>query len=221
MRKRDTYWSLFHTPEKRQINDLRTDHVEAIFEAIPKKDQKDWVIWREGFRTWKPLTDFPQLIQSLRHASATTPDAHKPPAPPGGSSSSNDATRVAMDSNPSIGIPRAKFEAPAETIAFEFADDNVLDERDTRFPKKWEVRVHAGEKTYVAHTIDVSLHGMYLKEMLPLDLPDYVNVEIRTPHNTFGVICTPVRSQVEKGISRLKIEVNEQMHAYHAAVLQK
>lgn len=70
MRKREHYWSLFHQVEKRQLDDLRTDQVEAIFEALPLPDHKDWLVWREGFRSWKQLSHFPDLLMSLRQASA-------------------------------------------------------------------------------------------------------------------------------------------------------
>ena len=80
MRRRDYYWSLYYAPEKRQLNDLRTDQVEAIFEAIPERHKNDWAIWREGFQSWKPLLDFPILLVSLRRV-ARPADAPAP-APP-------------------------------------------------------------------------------------------------------------------------------------------
>ena len=105
MRRRDTYWSLFHTPEKRQINDLRTDHVEAIFEALPTMHHKDWVIWREGFRSWKPFSDFPQLITSLRQLAG--PESEKPAPPP----------KEVVEQNQAI----RKFDDKIETVSLEFA----------------------------------------------------------------------------------------------------
>lgn len=80
MRRRDYYWSLFHTTEKNQVDNLRTDQVEAVFAAIPKSMRKEWWIWRDGFEAWKPFDDFPQLLVSLRKADDRIIEV--PPPPP-------------------------------------------------------------------------------------------------------------------------------------------
>lgn len=204
MRRRDTYWSLFHTPEKRQINDLRTDHVEAVFEAIPTKDHKDWVIWREGFRSWKPFADFPQLLTSLRQIA---PAESEKPAPP---------------SKAEVSEPRIrKIDEKIETVALEFESDSELGERDTRYPKNWDLSILVGNHRIAAKTVNVSLHGMQLAEPLTQSLPRYFTVEIRGAGHTFSVVCSAVRAFDMQPTSRLKIEVNDQMHAYTAAVLAK
>jgi hypothetical protein len=53
MRRRDYFWSLYHVPRKKQMDDLRTDQVEAIFEALPEPDRKHWRVWRESFQAWR------------------------------------------------------------------------------------------------------------------------------------------------------------------------
>lgn len=204
MRRRDTYWSLFHTPEKRQINDLRTDHVEAIFEALPVNDHKDWAIWREGFRTWKPFADFPQLLLSLRNLS---PSPSENPAPP---KQQAPETRV------------RKINDPIETIALEIADETDMGERDRRYPKKWDLAICVpGQPVIHAKTLDVSLHGMQLTEPVTASLPRYFTVEINGAGRTFSVVCSAVRAFDMQPTSRLKIEVNDQMPAYTAAVLSE
>ena len=66
MRRRDFYWSLYDNAEKNQIDNLRTDQVEAVYAALPKNLRAHWWIWRDGFEKWKPFSDFSQLIISLR-----------------------------------------------------------------------------------------------------------------------------------------------------------
>jgi hypothetical protein len=78
MRRRDYYWNLYRLSDKKQIADLRTDYVEVIFEVLTDTQQKDWVIWREGLRSWKPLSEFSRLLVELRKAPA--PQGIKPPA---------------------------------------------------------------------------------------------------------------------------------------------
>lgn len=204
MRRRDTYWSLFHTPEKRQINDLRTEHVEAVFECVPTKDHKDWVIWREGFRSWKPFSDFPQLITSLRQLE---PASAEKPAPP---------TKAEVN-EPKI----RKIDEQIDTVAFEFVPEGEKPEREERFAKTWELSILVGNHRIAAKTVNVSLHGMQLAEPLTQSLPRYFTVEVRGAGPTFSVVCSAIRAFDMQPTSRLKIEVTDENKAYPKAVLAK
>jgi hypothetical protein len=79
MRRRDFYWSLYHLDEKNQMDDLKTDQVEAIFAALPKSMHPNWLIWKEGFDSWKSFDDFPSLLMSLR--SHPVAEVDRPPEP--------------------------------------------------------------------------------------------------------------------------------------------
>ena len=81
MRRRDYYWSLFDESEKKQIDNLRTEQVEAVFAALPERLVGTWWIWRDGFENWKPYADFPQLLVSLRKVEDQT-GIQLPPPPP-------------------------------------------------------------------------------------------------------------------------------------------
>jgi hypothetical protein len=84
---------LFHKTEKRQIDDLKTDAIEVINDVIPAKDRADWLVWREGFATWKPLEDFPNLLASLRKGGMMNAPSQPAPAP----AQRDVATRLAGD----------------------------------------------------------------------------------------------------------------------------
>jgi hypothetical protein len=116
VRRRDYYWSLYHGPEKRQLNDLRTDQVEAIFEAIPDKNKTDWAIWREGFQSWKPLIDFPALLVSLRRV-ARLADEAPIPAPPSGSRSGITKLDPVEEAKAAPQAEKSKTEKPASKSA--------------------------------------------------------------------------------------------------------
>ncbi len=79
MRRREYYWSLFHRPAKNQLDDLRTDQIEAVYAAVPKSRHGEYLIWKEGFASWKPFGDFPEILISLR----TAPQKHEPAPVPG------------------------------------------------------------------------------------------------------------------------------------------
>jgi|GEM_PF-2878767 len=73
LRRREYYWSLFHRPAKNQLDDLRTDQIEAVYAAVPKNRHSEYLVWKEGFTNWKPLIEFPDILISLR----TAPQKHE------------------------------------------------------------------------------------------------------------------------------------------------
>jgi hypothetical protein len=192
--------------EKRQLDDLRTENVEAIFEAIPKKDQKEWVIWKEGFRSWKPFTDFPQLLIGLRAGAAAEAPPPQIPLPP----------------KDPVSEIKAPFTAENLTVGSLAIDDGTaLGERDTRFPKRWDVKIFGESKVYANQTVNVSMHGMQLRDPAPAGLTNYFNVEIKAGEMKIPVMCSIIMDEKGKPTLRLKIEGNEYPNALQTALLQK
>ena len=239
MRRREFYWSLFHTPEKNQLDGLRTDQVEAVFAAIPKAMRGEWLIWRDGFDAWKPFEDFPQLLIRLRQVDAKLVEA--PPAPPQ-LGSAKAATSVAASVAASVAkktkektksgltltgtrAPKgaaqtqAHAHVPARDQDFEmkepFADltfmptANAEDRNNFRFEKVFDVKITMSDKVHMNKTVNISLKGMQLKNPLPKGLPRYINVEIIFKDKVIPVVCTEVRGETTSGSTRLKIEVND------------
>jgi hypothetical protein len=91
MRRRDFYWSLYHLRERRQLDDLKTEQIEAIYAALSKSAHQEYLIWKDGFENWKPLGDFEQILVSLRRQGPEP--AAKPPSP-----NAND-----LDTDPAVG----------------------------------------------------------------------------------------------------------------------
>lgn len=260
MRRRDYYWSLFQKSEKRQLDDLRTEYVEVAFEVLSKAHHDDWLVWREGFRSWKPLADFPALVTSLREGNV---GFVAQPAPPlgaaagsgagegvaaGAAQSSNAAANakvvkggaaaasgVGSSSSDTSGTdPNATLVAEKKTSVmtrlqrasggnveadFAISDESATDDRDVRYPKKWEVRIVAGGKAVVNYTVDVSVKGMALRDPLPRGLPNYFNVEIKTLDAILPVICSEVKTPDGAASKRLRIEVNQNPGALQQALL--
>lgn len=239
MRRRDIYWSLFHKPEKRQIDDLRTDDIEIIHEILPKTDHVQWLVWREGFNAWKPLADFPELIVSLRQANQMK--APSIPAPPPvapraerAESRSDRPERSEPRAEPRVSVqqPRAAevtTDIRKETIAattvqdrlqrqssldseveFEIADDTALGDRDARYARSWEFRILTSGKPILNKTVDISTRGMALLEALPKNLPKYFNVELHVHGVVIPLVCSELPPKPGKPSNRVKIEVNHQ-----------
>ena len=219
MRRREHYWSLYHQPEKRQLDDMRTDYVEAVFEALPVSTHGDWLVWREGFRSWKPLSDFPALLIGLRvqPTGKALPSANV--AAPSVPEATTSATISARTSVTAAKVP--VFDAGSSDGGLSLAEETDLNDRDTRFQKKWDLRIHNGNQVLLNQTVDVSVKGMQLRDPLPATLPNYFNVEISIGESAIPVVCSVMKTHDKAGSRKLRIEVNDYAHALQAALLRQ
>jgi hypothetical protein len=236
MRRREYYWSLFHTTEQNQLSDLRTDQVEAIYSAIPRKQRREWLVWRESFQGWKPFEDFPELLRALRNVR----DPIAAPKPPsiasrgtGTGSSSRTGTGIGSGSGSSSGtksrvrkgsvidIPTtvttmAAIEGEIEGLTI--GGTSVDSRTSMRFNKKFEVKIMDGKRVFKTATVNISLKGMQVKDPLPRDLPQIFNVEIKTIQGIVPVVCSEVKTKDGSRSTRLRIEVNDFVHLLQSAL---
>jgi hypothetical protein len=248
VRRREFFWSLYHTPEKNQVDDLRTDQVEAVYACLPARHREQWLIWRDGFQNWKPFAHFPQLLVSLRKVDARVPESA--PAPPTeeemiDAAEMGDAVQnVSEDTVRSPlgigGVAQAKSSPrlpPSSGDPYEskkivenpsglFAPDLSLaptavgeDRGNNRFDKAVDVRIIAGDKTYTNQTVNISLKGMQFRTPLPKDLPRYFNVEIRYKGKIIPLVCAEVKNKDGSPANRARIEVNDYASALLAFLL--
>ncbi len=216
MRRRDVYWSLFHKNEKRQVDDLRTDAIEVVYEVIPLKDRADWLVWREGFRNWKPLDEFPQLILSLREAGQMNAPSIPAPAPAPIQKTEVFETRVATTVQDRL----ARQGSLNDSVELGIVDDSDLADRDNRYVKKWELRILTGGKPVINQTVDISNRGMNLRDPVPKGLARYFNVELVVADLSIPLMCSEIKSADGTPSKRIRIEVNHQPIALQTALLQ-
>ena len=105
MRRREYYWSLYHEPEQNQLDSLRTDQVEAIYQALPTKLRSEFLIWRDGMPGWVSFSDFPNLILALR-SSSEAPIAAPPPVRGKTEVNYERAKSVSLDPNKTLVIAK-------------------------------------------------------------------------------------------------------------------
>lgn len=227
MRRREYYWSLFDSSVKNQIDNLRTDQVEAVFAAIPKNQHSHWMIWRDGLDGWKPFSDFPQLLVSLRKSESLVTETPPPPLAKPIKEKTNTGVREGTKSGtksggktgtksgktkPGVKIPQIDqdFEMSQGDFELTLMPQAMIEDRNNfRFTKNFEVRIIAGEKSFENTTTDISLKGMQLKSPLPKGLPRYFNVEIKSGKRSVPVVCSEVKAMDGGPSMRLKIEVND------------
>lgn len=197
MRRRDFYWSLFHRNTNNQLNDLRTSQVEAIYAAIPEKDRPQWVIWKEGFKAWKPFTEFPVLLRDLR----TTKPSESPQPPP---------------------IPKQKIELSEREIEDEIAKELSIklekrgyardeNRKTNRFTGIFKVRIKIGENIFETNTRNISMVGMLLAKPLPKWVPKYFTVELISDEGKspkIDLLCSKLQNGAGEN-DRIRIESND------------
>ena len=247
MRRREYYWSLYHLTDKKRLDDLKTDQVEAIFEAISPEQHREWVVWKEGFDTWKSFEDFPSLIVSLRRQPVTT--LPKPPEPNRADElikvPRDDETRLISDPHEftasrkgGLFEPRSKiieighagpmsrvntidpsrFNDPTVSLSLDDVDDD--DGRlSTRYQRRFELRIVTAHSSFKFWTLDLSLTGIRIEGALPHGLPKYFNVEIRTGDNIVPLVCSVFRENGNATSDRLKIEINDQVKVLQTLLL--
>jgi len=189
-------------PEKKLVNNLRTDQVEVVIEVLSKAQMAEWFVWREGLPSWAPLTEFSLLAQAaLTSASvASTPPIpvqapKKPLTPP---------ARVYEESLPNLSL----------------INEGMNEDRDhSRFIKVADIRIVSNDRIYSNKTVDISLKGMQVKEPLPSGLPHFFSVELKLNGRAITVICSEVKNADGSPSTRLKIEKNEHVQLLRTSLL--
>ena len=107
-----------------------------------------------------------------------------------------------------------------ETVSFEISQEGEQDDRSPRFPKRWDLRLVAGDRSVSAQTVNVSQNGMQLKSPVPADFPKYFTVQFAADGHQFKLVCSAIKDRNGVPTARIKIEVNDQLHAYNTVVIQ-
>jgi hypothetical protein len=214
---------------KNQLDGLRTDQVEAVFEALPRELKKNWYIWKEGFDDWKPFEDFPDILVSLRNIKDQ--NWVTPPLPPGESPAKIQKPQVGLGDKTYVkpkaslekssqkskqpngellGSEKLLLEDDGQAVNLSLMKKGLSEDRgNMRFQRSIEVRIILGDKIFKNVTTDISLKGMQLLNPLPQKLPRYFNVEIGMGERVIPVVCSEVHSADGKFSNRLRIESNE------------
>jgi hypothetical protein len=193
MRRREYFWSLFHVPRKKQMDDLRTDQVEAIYEALPDSDRKQWRVWRESFQSWKELTEFPLFIEQLRKGQP--PPVEVPPAP---------VEKISQ-------FDERKPDKSDKTVELELERTRVQKEQTgpSRYVNKVAVKVKLDNQILQTTTTNISMKGLELAIPLPKKVPRYFQVDLTLHKKTIPILCSAVAEEEREVTRTLRIEANE------------
>lgn len=59
-------WSLFRLSDRKQFDNLERGTVDFFFRALSDIARADWLMWREGFTGWRPLSELPEILKHLQ-----------------------------------------------------------------------------------------------------------------------------------------------------------
>src|SRR5690349_4980258 len=137
MKPHEVSWSFRHRTRRQQVTGLTFTQAKFVTELIAE-NHKEWMVWHEGMNEWEGLSDFRELF------AAQTVSVVSPPLPP----------------------KKAKIDDPREfTVTSQPAVDKRL---SRRFLKEFKVNI-VGPRgiAFNTKTVNVSGHGMLLKDMVP------------------------------------------------------
>lgn len=77
MNHNDDGWSLFRLSDRKQMDGVSLSKVEFLFESLPESLHADWLMWRDGFSGWRPLSELSQILTHLQKK----PDEQPGPPP--------------------------------------------------------------------------------------------------------------------------------------------
>lgn len=199
MRRREFYWSLYHRSEKNLLTDLRTDQLEAIWAALPEALRSQYLIWKDGLKNWKPFTEFPILIEDLRHSTQT--NTISPPQPPPDESKIDEIeTAIIRQLESELAQPPAPDRARLSMNEHRQAD---------RVHSNLRVRVAIAGKEFTTRTVNISMLGMQLRDRLPSWVPKYFAIELHYESAVIPLFCSRIKSEDGSADTRIKIESND------------
>jgi hypothetical protein len=224
MRRRDHYWSLYHLDESKQLDELRTDQVEAVFSAIPVKDQGRWLIWKDGLVSWKPFSEFPDLVRELRKVASEATISRAPAAPDKtGEEIERERDRTVVKELKELETP---FElearrAPGRGSTPSRGSSSGRRDRSRRYMGRFKVEVASPLGRFKTVTLNASLSGMHLKDPLPSWVPRYFNLIVHGPkEGKITLLCSAIRERSGAPPLRIKIESNDHVNVLRTWLLE-
>lgn len=208
MRAASVNWSLYSEISGRQIDGLTFTQVKGFVACIPPEQAEFWLAWHEGIAAWAPLTEFPLLFEQNR-----TNERRPPPVPPPVRPRTPAAVERAPAPDSLSGVSEKEVELNDEltSVAFELHRGGGMDRRlNRRYQKmeryqKFKVEFGVPGGVFSTCTIDISIGGMLLEDLVPPDAPALFNARVsRRDGSSIQMFCKIITLPDGKPTARLK-----------------
>ena len=217
MRRKEHYWSLFHFDRRKQLDDLRTDQLEAVFEALTESERARWFTWKEGFVGWKPFEEFPTLLQGLRKSIDAVDSDVKAPPPPNVSGPDFEKERdqfvlaelggpLQLDERaPGRGAAAGRREGGGRRYSGEF-DVDILGGGGGGGGSSGG----GGQGRVRTRSVNASMSGLQLRDPLPVWAQRYFTIVVHGPDGgALKMLASAIRDASGGPSTRLKFESND------------
>lgn len=236
-------WSLFRLSDRKQFDNISLETIEFFFRAGTEKSRVEWLMWREGFTSWRPFGELSQILKHLENDEAPLPSP--PPVPDAVLKYADEITGVrhvnesdtqntvsgraihaATSSVRLKSVPGAKQNVISmgdeATLSLMLESQAATEDRDNvRYSKVFKVRIFTPKGVVLVETIDCSTSGFRLKEPLPAGLPRFFHVELDLgPEGKIPLICSEVREKDGRKPTRVRIQVNDHANTLKSVLLR-
>lgn len=212
-------WCLLNSQTGLELRGVTFSEARAAVGVMPTGSRVDWLVWREGWREWRPLIQVRELLEPFHRELQQEPPAIDLQV--------DEVEKRIRDAyrEDEAGLGAPIIDISGETRELEMMDKEFIRRSHKRIKKRFKVQITAGTQKFVSHTIDISIGGLQLEDILPDWVVGYcqvliINTETR---KAIEVTCSLVENQSPNDRRRLQIlpledeKAENEMEAWLAA----
>lgn len=187
------YWCLYNQTTNRQIDGLTFTQARGFLDSLSSEQISEWHAWHEGLADWKSVNEFEELRPEVKH-----PARHAPPRPP-----PRPASKISGDE---VFKPVLEYRDDATRISIALDEKGYSDNRlNRRFLQSYKVQIPFLGATITNETVDVSLGGMALRDILPVQMPAAFTATLFHPNGaTVKIPCQVILEKDGMHVRRCK-----------------
>lgn len=199
--KSSKLWCLANIDSGLSLEGYTFNEARAAISALPFDERTDWLVWKEGWKQWKPLVQVRELLEPLHRKM-------DPSAPPYESQLDEVESKIrnAFQEEPESASEDIH-EMNTATRDLELSDHSFVERGHKRIKKRFKVHINQGANKFKSHTRDVSVGGLLLEDVLPDWVVGYCQVILVRPHSKQAVELTCFLVENQKPTDRRRLQI--------------
>lgn len=199
-------WCLHNLLTELRLSGLTLDEVRLVTACCARKERFNWLLWKESWPAWRPLTQVPEALEAY-----VSPLPLSPPDPSQlEEDEEHEIQRIFSGSGPHSGTGRDSemdLEPAAQSdVELEGEQSGFVTRLHPRKSLRLPVAIECNGRIFKTHTINLSGGGALLEEPLPDWIVGYCQITIRKSgdNNMRQLTCAVVENQNPQ--KRLRVE---------------
>ncbi len=198
--KTSALWCLLSSVTGQSLNGLTFSETRAAVSALADT-RVDWLVWREGWTKWKPLVQVRELLEPIHREMKQNPPAYE--------IQMDDVEKQVRDifSSETDEWTQSTVDYQTATKDLETLGHEFQNRLHKRLKKRFKVQIVQSSNKFTSHTIDVSVGGILIEDVLPDWVVGYCQVFLIRPSNkkAIEITCFLVENQAPHDRRRLQI----------------